>query len=125
MYRGGLGYMRHSVSDTAEWGDYTAGERIVTPGTKAEMGRLLSEIRDGSFAARWIAENETGRPAYEARRREEREHPIEAVGARLRAMMPFLDAVTVTPEGDVVKASAAPASATEGSPVAVPASATA
>ena len=82
MYRGGLGYMRHSVSDTAEWGDYTAGPRIVTDETKAAMARLLAEIRDGSFAARWIAENETGRPEYEARRKAEREHPIEAVGAR-------------------------------------------
>jgi ketol-acid reductoisomerase len=117
MYRGGLGYMRHSVSDTAEWGDYTAGPRIVTAETRAAMASLLSEIRDGSFAARWIAENETGRAEYEACRKEERELRIEEVGARLRGMMPFLDAVTVTPDGDVVKAS-------EGSPVAVPASAT-
>ena len=124
MYRGGLGYMRHSVSDTAEWGDYTAGPRIVTPETKATMARLLAEIRDGSFAARWIAENETGRAGYEARRKEEREHPIEEVGARLRGMMPFLDAVSVTPDGEVVKATAAAPAATEGSPVAVPASTT-
>ena len=126
MYRGGLGYMRHSVSDTAEWGDYTAGPRIVTDETKATMARLLAEIRDGSFAARWIAENETGRPEYEARRKAEREHPIEAVGAVLRGMMPFLDAVAVTPEGDVVKTSkgtGAKVAPEEGSPVAVPASA--
>ncbi|MBK8598601.1 MAG: ketol-acid reductoisomerase [Holophagales bacterium] len=126
MYRGGLGYMRHSVSDTAEWGDYTAGPRIVTDETKATMAALLAEIRDGSFAARWIAENQTGRPEYEARRKAEREHPIEAVGAVLRGMMPFLDAVAVTPEGDVVKtskAAEAKAAPEEGSPVAVPASA--
>jgi ketol-acid reductoisomerase len=118
--------MRHSVSDTAEWGDYTAGPRIVTDETKATMARLLAEIRDGSFAARWIAENETGRPEYEARRKEERELKIEEVGARLRGMMPFLDAVAVTPEGDVVKTSKAAepqAAPQEGSPVAVPASA--
>jgi ketol-acid reductoisomerase len=126
MYRGGLGYMRHSVSDTAEWGDYTAGPRIVTDETKATMARLLAEIRDGSFAARWIAENQTGRPEYEARRKAEREHPIEAVGAVLRGMMPFLDAVAVTPEGDVVKTSQstdARSASAEGAPVAVPASA--
>jgi ketol-acid reductoisomerase len=123
MYRGGLGYMRHSVSDTAEWGDYMAGPRIVTAETKAAMVRLLAEIRDGSFAAGWVAENETGRPEYEARRKEEREHPIEAVGARLRGMMPFLDAVSVTPEGDVVRA-AAVAAPEEGVPVAVSAGAT-
>ena len=107
MYRGGLSYMRHSISDTAEWGDYTAGDRLVTDETKAEMRRLLSEIKDGSFASRWIDENATGRAAFEARRRSERSHPVEEVGARLRAMMPFLDAVTVTPEGDVVKAAEA------------------
>ncbi len=123
MYRGGLGYMRHSVSDTAEWGDYTAGPRIVTDETKATMAALLAEIRDGSFAARWIAENQTGRPEYEARRKAEREHPIEAVGAVLRGMMPFLDAVAVTPEGDVVKTSTASTAPAEGAPVAVPASA--
>ncbi|MCE7959846.1 MAG: ketol-acid reductoisomerase, partial [Acidobacteria bacterium ACB2] len=83
MYRGGLGYMRHSVSDTAEWGDYTAGPRVVTEETKAAMRRLLDEIKDGSFAERWVAENRTGRAAFEAHRREGRAHPIEAVGARL------------------------------------------
>lgn len=106
MYRGGLGYMRHSVSDTAEWGDYTAGPRLVTPETKAEMRRLLDEIRDGSFAARWVAENATGRAAFESYRGEERAHPIEEVGGRLRGAMPFLDAVTVTPKGEVVRAEA-------------------
>mgnify|MGYP001767714622 CR=1 FL=1 len=124
MYRGGLSYMRHSISDTAEWGDYTAGPRIVTDETKAAMASLLAEIRDGSFAARWIAENETGRATFDATRKAERGHVIEEVGAGLRSMMPFLDAVAVTPEGDVVKAADA-AAAAEGSPVAVPAGASA
>ncbi len=122
MYRGGLSYMRHSISDTAEWGDYTAGPRIVTDETRAAMARLLAEIRDGSFAARWIAENETGRATFDATRKAERGHVVEQVGAGLRSMMPFLDAVAVTPEGDVVKAAQAAAG---GAPFAVPAGASA
>jgi ketol-acid reductoisomerase len=101
MYRGGLSYMRYSVSDTAEHGDYTGGPRIVTEATRAEMGRMLAEIRSGAYARKWMAENAAGRPWFESERRARREHPIEQVGARLRALMPFLDAVTVTPEGDV------------------------
>jgi ketol-acid reductoisomerase len=101
MYRGGLSYMRYSVSDTAEHGDYTGGPRLVTDETKREMARMLGEIRSGQYAKKWIAENETGRPWFEARRREERAHAIEEVGAKLRAMIPFLDPVTVTAEGDV------------------------
>jgi ketol-acid reductoisomerase len=93
MYRGGLTYMRHSISDTAEYGDYTGGPRLVTPETRAEMRRILAEIQDGRYAAGWIAENRTGRPWFEARRAAEREHPIERVGRDLRRMMPFLDAV--------------------------------
>jgi len=95
MYRGGLRYMRHSVSDTAEHGDYTAGPRIVSGQVRDEMRKLLAEIRDGSYARGWIEENEQGRPRFSAMRREEREHQIEEVGARLRALMPFLDPVTV------------------------------
>ena len=94
MYRGGLRYMRHSVSDTAEHGDYTAGPRIVSGQVRDEMRRLLAEIRDGSYARGWIEENEQGRPRFSATRREERGHQIEEVGARLRALMPFLDPVT-------------------------------
>jgi len=109
MYRGGLSYMRHSISDTAEYGDYTAGPRVVTPETRHAMQQLLDEIRDGSFARQWIAENNSGRHGFEARRAAERTHPIEEVGERLRAMMPFLQAVVVTPEGDV--RAAAPAAA--------------
>jgi len=101
MYRGGLNYMRYSVSDTAEDGDYTAGPRIVTEETREEMQRILDEIRDGTYARRWIAENEAGRPKFNATRAAERGQKLEEVGARLRAMMPFLDAVEVTPDGDV------------------------
>lgn len=93
MYRGGLSYMRHSISDTAEWGDYVTGREVIAEPSRAAMRQALAAIRDGSFAKRWIAENEAGRPTMEARRREEAEHPIEAVGRRLRAMMPFVDPV--------------------------------
>jgi len=90
MYQGGLSYMRYSISDTAEHGDYTAGPRLVTGDTRAEMRRILAEIQDGTYARRWLAEDANGRPAFNDTRRREREHPIEEVGARLRAMMPFL-----------------------------------
>ncbi|HXH05701.1 MAG TPA: ketol-acid reductoisomerase [Vicinamibacterales bacterium] len=98
IYRGGLSYMRYSVSDTAEHGDYTGGPRIVTERTREEMRHMLAEIRDGSYARAWIAENEAGRPWFNARRREEQRHPIEQVGARLRAMMPFLEPVPAPAE---------------------------
>src|SRR5262245_26435300 len=95
MYRGGLQYMRYSISDTAEYGDYTAGSRIVTEQTKATMRQLLKEIQSGEFAKKWIAENEAGCPNFKALREQDRNHPIEVVGARLRNMMPFLDPVQV------------------------------
>jgi ketol-acid reductoisomerase len=104
MYRGGLNYMRYSVSDTAEHGDYTGGPRIVTDSTRAEMRQMLAEIRNGTYARSWIAENAAGRPAFSATRLEEQEHPIERVGARLRAMMPFLHPVTVLPQDQTVPA---------------------
>jgi len=104
MYRGGLNYMRYSVSDTAEHGDYTGGPRLVTDETKKEMGRMLEDIRSGKYAKGWVAENEAGRPWFNAQRKAERGHVIEEVGAKLRAMMPFLDAVTVTAEGEVKRA---------------------
>jgi ketol-acid reductoisomerase len=97
IYRGGLSYMRYSVSDTAEHGDYTAGPRIVSPAVREEMRRLIAEIRDGSYARGWIEENQHGRPKFEAARTAERHHQIEEVGARLRALMPFLEPVTVQP----------------------------
>jgi ketol-acid reductoisomerase len=97
MYRGGLNYMRHSVSDTAEYGDYAAGERIVTAETRKVMQTLLDEVKDGSFARRWIEENRTGRPTFTARRAAESEQQIETVGRAMRRMMPFLDAKEVLP----------------------------
>ncbi|OQY85675.1 MAG: ketol-acid reductoisomerase [Chloroflexi bacterium UTCFX4] len=97
MYRGGLNYMRYSVSDTAEHGDYTGGPRIVTEETYGAMHQMLTEIQDGTYARKWIEENEKGRPWFNAKREEERNHPIEKVGAEMRGMMPFLDPVTVKP----------------------------
>jgi ketol-acid reductoisomerase len=95
MYRGGLNYMRYSVSDTAEHGDYTGGPRIITEQTRQTMRQILKEIQDGTYARNWIAENESGREWFEAKRQQEQEHQIERVGARLRSMMAFLDPVTV------------------------------
>ncbi len=93
FYRGGLNYMRYSVSDTAEHGDYTGGRQIVTDETRAAMRAILKRVQDGSYARDWIAEDAAGRPRFLARRKEEQGHPIEEVGARLRKLMPFLDAV--------------------------------
>ncbi len=98
MYRGGLNYMRYSVSDTAEHGDYTGGPRIITEETQGEMKQMLTEIQDGTYARKWIAEIEAGRPWFNETRQREQEHPIEKVGAELRAMMPFLNPVTVRPD---------------------------
>ncbi len=95
MYRGGLAYMRYSISDTAEYGDYIAGPRIVTDETRAAMKKLLSEIQDGTFAKNWLDENATGRKWFEEQRRKEAAHSLEKVGAPLRAAMPFLDPVRV------------------------------
>ena len=90
MYQGGLTYMRHSVSDTAEHGDYTGGPRIVTDDTRDEMRRMLREIQDGTYARAWIEEHARGRPRFAAARTRDQQHPIEEVGARLRSMMSFL-----------------------------------
>lgn len=95
MYRGGLNYMRYSVSDTAEHGDYTGGPRLVNEETRGEMHKMLTEIQDGTYAKKWIEENEKGRPWFNEQRKRERSHPIERVGAELRAMMPFLKPVKV------------------------------
>jgi ketol-acid reductoisomerase len=97
MYRGGLNYMRYSVSDTAEWGDYHAGDKVIGPEAKAAMQKLLAEIKNGNFAKAWIAEVANGAPTFKARRRAEQDQPIEAVGAGLRSMMPFLDPVAIKP----------------------------
>ncbi|HBI03477.1 MAG TPA: ketol-acid reductoisomerase [Paenibacillaceae bacterium] len=90
MYEGGLQKMRYSISDTAEFGDYNTGKRIINENTKAEMKKVLSEIQDGTFAKNWILENQSGRAAFSARRRIEREHQIEEVGAQLREMMAWI-----------------------------------
>lgn len=90
LYQGGMSYMWYSVSDTAEYGGYLSGDRVVTDETRRAMRQILSEIRDGSFAEQWIEENANGLPNFLARRRAERAHPIEDVGARLREMMQFL-----------------------------------
>jgi ketol-acid reductoisomerase len=90
MYRGGLSYMRYSVSDTAEYGDYTRGPRVIDEMVKDEMCQILSEIQDGTFAKEWILENQAGRPSYNAAKRMDAEHEIEIVGKKLRAMMPWL-----------------------------------
>ncbi len=90
IYEGGLGYMRYSISDTAEYGDYTRGPRIVTAETRAEMKKILSEIQSGEFARTWLKENRDGRKKFLAMREAAKDQPIEKVGAELRAMMPFL-----------------------------------
>ncbi len=97
FYQGGLNYMRYSVSDTAEHGDYVSGQRIITEETKYEMSLILKEIQDGSYAKKWIEENKAGRPWFNEERRRQQNHMIEKVGADLRDMMPFIDPVTVKP----------------------------
>jgi len=90
MYEGGLAWMRHSISDTAEYGDYTRGPRIVNAETKNEMRRILKEIQTGQFAKEFILENQVGRPVFDKLREAERVHPIEEVGKRLRDMMSWI-----------------------------------
>lgn len=91
FYQGGLNYMRYSVSNTAEYGDYTRGPRIVTEETKAEMKRILEEIQSGEFARQWILENRAGAPSFKATRRREREHGVEQIGLELRKLMSWID----------------------------------
>jgi ketol-acid reductoisomerase len=90
FYQGGLNYMRYSVSNTAEYGDYTRGPRIVTEETKKEMKKILTEIQNGDFARQWILENKAGAPSFKAVRRRERNHPVEQVGKELRKMMSWI-----------------------------------
>jgi ketol-acid reductoisomerase len=90
IYQGGLSYMRYSISDTAEYGDYTRGSRVIDDMVREEMAEILAEIQDGSFAKEWILENQAGRPVYNALKRMESEELIEEVGAELRQMMPWL-----------------------------------
>ena len=96
MYRGGLNFMRFSVSDTAEYGDYMSGPRIIDEHVRGTMKQVLKEIQDGTFARGWIAESESGRHEFERLRSADHDHLIERVGGRLRAQMPFLDPVEVT-----------------------------
>jgi ketol-acid reductoisomerase len=91
MYRGGLQFMRYSISDTAEYGDYTRGPRVITEETRAAMRRILEQVQDGSFAREWLEENRAGRPNFERLRQADHDHPIEQVGAGLRAMMPWAE----------------------------------
>jgi len=90
IYQGGLSYMRYSVSDTAEYGDYTRGPRVIDELVKEEMSQILTEVQNGSFATEWILENQAGRPSFNAMRQMEAEHPLEVVGEKLRDMMPWL-----------------------------------
>ena len=91
MYQGGMAAMRYSISDPAEYGDYVTGSRIITDETKKEMKQVLTEIQDGTFAKKWLLENQVGRPTFNAMRRMEAEHPIEKVGKELREMMSWID----------------------------------
>jgi ketol-acid reductoisomerase len=98
IYEGGIASMNYSISDTAEYGEMSRGPRVVTPATKAEMKQILAEIRSGEFAEEWIAENESGRPNFAKMREDTAKHPIEKVGAELRAMMPWISAGKAKPQ---------------------------
>ena len=98
MYQGGMSYMRYSISDTAEFGDYVSGPRIIDERVRNEMRKVLREIQDGTFATRWILENQAGRPGFQAMRRMNAQHQIEQVGSELRSMMPWLNAPNKKPE---------------------------
>jgi ketol-acid reductoisomerase len=93
MYRGGLGFMRHSISDTAEYGDYVSGPRVIDEHVRESMRKVLREIQDGSFAEHWIDENSNGREKFLAMRSKDAEHPVEKVGRELRSMMTWLEPV--------------------------------
>jgi len=90
IYKGGISFMRDSVSYTAQYGDLTRGPRVIDEGVRANLWEILDEIQDGTFAKEWILENQAGRPTFNALKRMDREHPIELVGAELRKMMPWL-----------------------------------
>jgi ketol-acid reductoisomerase len=98
MYEHGIAGMRYSISDTAEYGDLTRGPRVINSAVREEMQRILDEIRSGRFAEEWIAENRAGRPRFNQLRQDARAHPIEKVGADLRAMMPFINAGAQRPQ---------------------------
>jgi ketol-acid reductoisomerase len=92
IYEGGIANMRYSISNTAEYGDYTRGPRIITEETKKEMKRILTEIQTGQFARDWVLENRADQASFKAMRRRNAEHPIEKVGEKLRGMMPWIAA---------------------------------
>jgi ketol-acid reductoisomerase len=95
IYRGGLAYMRYSISDTAEYGDYVSGPRVIGPESRKAMKQILAEIQDGSFAKRFLADQNSGKKEFLAFREADAKHPVEIVGKELRAQMPFLDPITV------------------------------
>jgi ketol-acid reductoisomerase len=97
IYQGGLGYMRYSVSDTAEYGDYIAGREVINEASRAAMKQLLRDVQDGTFARNWIEENREGLPNFTQWRARDLEHPIERVGVQLRRMMPFVNPKEVAP----------------------------
>jgi ketol-acid reductoisomerase len=103
IYQGGMNYMRYSVSDTAEYGDYISGPRLIDEHVREEMRKVLKEIQNGDFASRWIQENQAGRPAFLAMRRANAKHQIEQVGKELRAMMPWLNPVQTKSENGQAK----------------------
>ncbi len=104
MYQGGMSYMRYSISNTAEFGDYVSGPRIIDEHVRETMRKVLREIQDGTFAARWILENQAGRPSFQAMRRAAGQHQIEEVGRELRAMMPWLHPIEQQPGASESKA---------------------
>jgi ketol-acid reductoisomerase len=106
MYQGGMSYMRYSISDTAEYGDYVSGPRLIDERVREEMRKILKEIQNGTFASRWIQENQAGRPAFLAMRRANAQHLIEQVGKNLRAMMSWLHPVQTTSESAGAKVEA-------------------
>jgi len=95
IYQGGLSYMRYSISNTAEYGDYSRGPRIINDQTKAEMKKILEEIQSGQFAREWILENKANAPAFKASRRRERKHSVEEIGCQLRRLMAWIDSKEV------------------------------
>jgi ketol-acid reductoisomerase len=97
LYQGGLNYMRYSVSDTAEWGDYASGPKIITDETRKAMKQVLADIQSGAFAEDWIDENHNGRPNFNAIRQKDTEHPVEQIGLELRRLMPFVGPKEVKP----------------------------
>lgn len=97
MYRGGLNFMRYSISDTAEHGDYYAGSKVITETTREVMRQLLKDIQNGTYAEEWIDENQNGRSWFDEQRKKDHDHPLEVVGRELRDMMPFIDSVTIKP----------------------------